>query len=311
MAPGPALSPEERGGMAETLAGLAALLYAGSSVAVKRAVEDTSIQAGLLISLGVGSVATVALLAGSGSHRLDAPAVVGGFVIAGVLGPAIGRGTSMIGVRLLGPSRSVPIQAALYPLFASIFAVLFLEEVIDWRQGIGLLLVGCGVWLLSLPETNPLAKVRSELSVGRLRLPAVLFPLVAGLAFGFADLFRKRAIDLSGDALLGAAIGTFTALCFWSLVIGASRQKLNQFEWGRGVLWFALAGLLSAGAILALIAALDGGDVSVVSPIIAAEPLGVIVLSALFLRDIELVTKRVVLGATAVVMGTVVVGLFG
>jgi drug/metabolite transporter (DMT)-like permease len=60
---------------------------------------------------------------------------------------------------------------------------------------------------------------------------------------------------------------------------------------------------LSALAVTCTIQALRTGDVAVVSPIIAAQPLPALVLSALFLRSLERLDFIVVLGALAIVLG--------
>ncbi len=50
--------------------------------------------------------------------------------------------------------------------------------------------------------------------------------------------------------------------------------------------------------------------VAVVVPLYTSSPLFVLPLSALFLRGVERVTPRIVLGAVAVVVGVVLVALY-
>jgi uncharacterized membrane protein len=70
---------------------------------------------------------------------------------------------------------------------------------------------------------------------------------------------------------------------------------------------FVIAGSFETLGILLGILALSVGQV--VSPIIAASPLWIVLGSWLFLRDIERLTVRTVLGAAYVVAGTIAISV--
>jgi drug/metabolite transporter, DME family len=72
---------------------------------------------------------------------------------------------------------------------------------------------------------------------------------------------------------------------------------------------FVLAGSFETLGILLGILALSVGQVVVVSPIIATSPLWIVLGSWLFLRDIERLTVRTVLGAACVVAGTIAISI--
>lgn len=76
---------------------------------------------------------------------------------------------------------------------------------------------------------------------------------------------------------------------------------------GPGAWWFVLGGGLTATAIVALFRALREGDVSLVSPIVAAQPLIILLLSTVVLRGIERLNRRIVLGSVTTVIGLVLV----
>ena len=73
--------------------------------------------------------------------------------------------------------------------------------------------------------------------------------------------------------------------------------------------WFVLTGILLGGAFAALNMALNRGSASTVGPIVASEPLAVIVLSALFLSAMHRVTGRMVVAGGLVVAGAILVSL--
>ena len=71
------------------------------------------------------------------------------FIAAGIFAPGIGRTLSYVGIEKIGVARSVPI-ANCSPIFASIFAVIFLSETWVLQNIFGTLLVIGGVIVLSM-----------------------------------------------------------------------------------------------------------------------------------------------------------------
>ena len=59
--------------------------------------------------------------------------------------------------------------------------------------------------------------------------------------------------------------------------------------------------------MLSVFHALSFGNIVTVEPLIGANPVLVILLSAIFLRDLESITCRVVLGALCTVVGSILV----
>ena len=102
------------------------------------------------------------------------------FVLAGIFAPGIGRTLSYIGIEKIGVARSVPIANS-SPIFASIFAVVFLAEAWVLQNVIGTLLVISGVVVLSMAKP----------AQGEWRRLDVIFPLVGAVAFGASTTLRK------------------------------------------------------------------------------------------------------------------------
>lgn len=292
--------------MPEAYAILAALCFSASSITVRKGIQGTSVLTGLMVSLAAGSAVTIAAYVISGPEPV-AGAAVFRFAVAGLLGPSIGRATGMIGIGLLGPSRSVPVQGSLYPVAAIAFGVVVLGESLSVLQVGGILVVTGGVWALTREEAQVIGVEEVPAMTERSSVPPILFPLMAGIAYASADVFRKRAATIAPDALLGVMVGTVTGLAVWVLAALFVKPVRARLQIGPGVWWFGLSGLLAAAAGLSVIRALEEGDVSVVAPIVAAQPLPVLILSALFLKKVEMLTPQIVFGSLAVVTGTILI----
>ena len=109
----------------------------------------------------------------------------------------------------------------------------------------------------------------------------------------------------------GAVSGTITIILLWTVILALTPRLRATVRLEPGWQWFIPTGLLAGLGVLAVFRALEGGDVSVVGPIIMSQPLIVVFFSALFLRDLEKLTWRVVAGAAMTVLGVVTLSVSG
>jgi drug/metabolite transporter (DMT)-like permease len=297
----------------ELLAILGTLAYAATNICVRLGVRTTSVLAGLFISLVVGVVITLAVLVFALPSSLTVPGLVF-FAISGLLGHGLGRWASMVGIERLGPAAATPLMSSLYPIFAVAAAALTLSERLGVQRVIGVAVVVLGVYLISSQDraaTTPDGPAAGySPSSMLLYLPAFGFPLAAGVLYGASDVFRKRATEVLPNAPLGALIATSCALIVWTAAWAASDRVRSQVRFGfrhTGWWWFALSGVFSAVAVLVVTKAMELGDVSVVTPIVAAQPLPVLLLSALFLRTNDPFDLRVVVGTLCILAGTIAI----
>lgn len=281
------------------LALIASLAFALANICVKRGVEDTSVVGGLLVSLGVGAVLGVTITL---AHRPPGigPAGLTAFAAAGVAGPGIGRLASMTGVKRLGPAVSTPILGCVYPTVAVAGGVLLLGERVSAIQIAGVIVIVAGVWVLGSRRSASGVLDRSAVA-------ALLFPAAAGLCYAGADATRKIGLDNIADPLFGSAVGMIAGFAFW-MALSTSPGIRARMRFGpRGWRWFVASGICSALAVLFLISALEVGKVAVVSPIVAAQPLMIILLTPVMLRGVDRIDRRVVTGGLAVMLGTVLI----
>lgn len=294
----------------EALAALSAFFFAASHVASKRGVQTTSVIAGVLLSLATGDlILLVAVVASGASIPTGAALIV--LAISGVFAPALARGFAITSIDRLGPTTAIPIQGSVYPICAVAGAIVFLGETLGIARGVGVVAIVLGVWMLTRDDDRaPLASFASAAEGGRrwaFNL-MLLLPAAAGLSKGLADLVRKQGLDLSTGATGAAFLGQTGALVAWALALSLPVVR-RRVRFGRGWWWFCAGGVLAALAVLTQFHALDRGSVSVVSPIVAAQPVAVIILSALLLRDLDPLTARRIVGALIAVAGTILVSL--
>ena len=76
---------------------------------------------------------------------------------------------------------------------------------------------------------------------------------------------------------------------------------------GRTLACFVAAGLAENGAVFMHVVALGLGTVSVVSPLYSASPIFVVLLSLVFLRGVETLNRRAIVGTLLTVLGVALI----
>jgi drug/metabolite transporter (DMT)-like permease len=293
---------------------VASVSFAASQVMTRRGLVHTPVIVGVMISL------SCALLGAGIFVAVDPPAEIEGgalalFVVGGLAAPGVSRWASAMGIRMLGPSVAVPLAQGARPILSVTAAVVLLGETFTSLQVFGLATIIGGGWELSRvrkgkadqePETEVMSKVERLRKSVR---PGIAFPLGAALAFATSDVFMKEGLarmDHPGFATL-AAMGS--ALVVWLLIAAMVPKVRGEMKVGRDVGWLIASGLINGFALINLNSALEAGDLTTVAPIIAAQPLAVVVFSRVLLRDLEHLTPAVVLAGAAVVVGTIIITL--
>ena len=280
---------------AVVLALCSAALYGAMTVALRVALADGRASAELAALCTVLPAFAVALVAAVVRGEWDLAGLLP-FVAAGVLGPGLSQTLFTLGVREAGPARaSVMVGAA--PLFSVAIALVFLDEpVVGGVLAGAVLIVGGGVLLAAEPD-RPL----------HVRRVGLVFALASAFVFAVRDnLVRWVAIESSVTPELAAATTLGTGALVIACWVLLARRPISLAPIRR----FALAGSFFGLSYVCIFEAFFRGRVTVVSPLVATESLWGVGLSALFLRDVEVVGARLVLGAAAIVTGGVLIGVF-
>lgn len=291
----------------ELLAIFAAIFFAGAFVVSKRGLADTSLITGLLVILGAGWLVSGMMT------LLDPPSSITSngillFASAGLISPAIGFSAGLAGVHLLGPSIAVPIQQGGRPLIAVAAASLLLGESVDAVEMLGMfaIVVGGGGLAMRVPdERDPASDDRPSRISRRIFHPGLFFPLIAAIAFAAFDVFGKHVLNLVDEPTFGTMVALGTSFLGWGIAAAIVPRFRKSCHLGANFGWFVLGGLLFGLAQLSIFHALARGDVSIVSPILASQPLIVFVLSRLLLQHIESIRPITVVLGSLVVVGTI------
>ena len=280
------------------LALLSALLFGAMSV-------------GLRIGLGKHpdpELATVATIAGALvvvvlAAAVEAPSrgVHAGaawpFLLAGLLQPGVGQLFVTKAIELAGASRS-SVVFGMAPLVSVTIALVLLGEPASAPLIVGaVLIVGGGIEL-----------ARERAKPEHVRRFGLVLAFVATALFATRDnLLRHLAVGTS----VPPAIAALAALLGGALVIGpALGPRLRGHTIVRPSLPFLVVGVFFGLSYVSLFEAYYRGRVTVVSPLIATESLWGIVLSIIFIREVEVVGRRLVIGALLVVAGGVLITAF-
>lgn len=282
--------------MAELFSLLAALCFASSHVLIRRGLATSNSITASLISLGLSALTPWLLVVVSAPSSGLWTSAVWYFVAAGIFAPGLGRLLNYMAIERVGVARAVPITNS-SPMFASILAVFLLGEAWTLQNFLGTTLVIAGLVVLSQSRTEQ----------AYWRGLDFIYPLLSALSFAVSSNLRKLGLTAFDHPVMAAALTASTAFIF-ALGIFQAQGGRRVWKLSRPSLgWFLLGGIANTGAMLAVFYALSLGKVVIVEPLVATNPVLSLVLSAIFLRDLEVITPRVVAGAACTVAGTVLI----
>ncbi|MBI4524841.1 MAG: DMT family transporter [Deltaproteobacteria bacterium] len=282
--------------MAESFALVASFFFAVSHILVRRGLATSNAITGAFVSLGVAVVNLWLLVFLFLPFQKLQTRAIAYFIVAGIFAPALGRTLGYVGIQRLGVARAVPIVSC-SPVFASIVAVLLLRESWPLQNLLGTLLVIIGVAVLATKQVE-----QKQWRAGDL-----LYPLLGAVVFGISTNLRKLGLLVENLPLMAAAITATTGFLFISVLLRWVRASGGLMLSRSAAGWFAAAGVCNTGSVLSVFYALSSGKVVVVEPLITTNPILSIVLAAIFLRDIEVITTRVIIGACCTVGGTILI----
>jgi drug/metabolite transporter (DMT)-like permease len=215
------------------------------------------------------------------------------FLLAGLLSPGAAQILVTVAIRDSGSSR-VSMIFGTAPLVSVTIALVFLDEPASAPLIAGAVLVVGGGVLLARERERP----------AHLNRLGLVFAFAGATLFAIRDnLVRHLAV---GSTAAPPAVAATAALLGGTVLIAIwARQGISR-RW----LGFLPAGVLFGASYVALFEAYYRGRVTVVAPLVAIESLIGVALSALFLRESELVGKRLVFGALLIVAGGALIGAF-
>ena len=284
--------------MSEIFALLSSLGFATSHILIRRGLAKSNPLAGFCISISISAITLWILavlylpLSSFWTHAIWY------FIVGGVFASGLGRWLVYIAIDKLGVARSIPV-ASTSPMFASILAVFLVGERWTLLAFLGTVFIIGGVIIISRTPSQKLEWRRTDL----------IFPLMAALSFALSANVRKLGFFIDNLPLMASCVNATTGLLLGMLLIagqgGVKVLRMPKRIFG----WFLAAGLCNTGGMLANFYALSTGDVVIVEPLISTNPVLSVILTAIFLRDVETVNLRVGLGVAGTFVGTVLLVL--
>jgi drug/metabolite transporter, DME family len=276
--------------LANALALTSALCLAGATILIRQGLRGSNPYAGFWINLAVGAAGLWVAVAFTGGFARVSLAGLLLFMLAGLVGTVGGRLLRFISIEQVGAAISAALTNT-NPLIASALAILLLGEHVTLPILVGTVVIVAGTMLLSAGGR------RLGLRPGQLALP-----ILSATCFGVVAILRKLGVGHTGP-VLGTAVNATTAFVAFTLFILASGQRESLACSRRNALYFVAAGVAENTGVFLYIVALSLGTVSVVAPLAAVAPIFVLVLSLIFLRGVETLTVRIVLGTFLIVFG--------
>jgi drug/metabolite transporter (DMT)-like permease len=216
------------------------------------------------------------------------------FLGGGILGTTLGRISFYTGIDRVGASIA-GIGASTLPAFAAILALVFLSEPLSTIHSTGIFLVVVGLSLLAISKGG---------NISGWSFQDLVLPVFAGFAFGLGQVIRRFGlVETPATVLQAIALNDAAAFLGLFLFLFFFRRDLLRPPSLPATGYFAAAGIVSSLGLFLAFTALDLGRVAIVSTLISTAGLFTVILSFLFLRDLERITKKMVTGAIFIAFG--------
>jgi drug/metabolite transporter (DMT)-like permease len=282
----------------QLLALLTAVSFALSNITVRRGLLYSTPFTATFASLAIHTVVLWSAVFLTGGIPQVALAAVVAIGITAFLQPIM-RHCHYTGIHKIGTSRAVTLRNT-FPFMAVTIGILVLGEPITVLGITGTVLVVVGIVFTSW---------RIDKYLPSFRWTYLLYPITTAMITAVVHPLRRYALLQSHEPLfLTAIVGPISLVAFMSYyALPIANEKL---VWDRRAFWpFLLSGLFETMAILLMLLAFSLGPVVVVSPIAATVPVWTVILSAVFLREIERINFASVIGTVCVVTGVIAIAL--
>ena len=220
------------------------------------------------------------------------------FTLVGLFQLAV-RLLAYTGVEKIGASRSSALQSV-SPLISAAIAITFLGEPTTLLIIIGTCLVVVGIILISW---------KPERELSSFRWWHLLLPVGAAVLTGINHPIRRYVLTMANEPLFFSALMGTVSLGGFLIYYTLSPRSLRLMWNRRAIGPFLATGFCETISILLIITAISMGRVVIVAPIAASYPVWSLILSAIFLRDVESVNRKVVAGVVSVVAGNFAIHL--
>ena len=283
---------------AQFLALICSVFYASALVSARAGMHYSTPTTVTLVSILMQNLLLwFAIFVTGGIHSVPVAGVLL-FTLVGLFQLAV-RLLAYTGVEKIGASRSSALQSV-SPLISAAIAITFLGEPTTLLIILGTLLVVIGIVLISWKPERQFPDFRTW---------HLLLPIGAAFLTGINHPIRRYVLTMANEPLFFSALmGTVSLGGF--LIYFAVSPRSQRLVWNRQAIGpFLATGVCETTSILLIITAISMGRVVIVAPIAASYPVWSLILSAIFLRDVESVNGKVIAGILSVVAGNFAIHL--
>jgi drug/metabolite transporter, DME family len=282
----------------QLLASITAIFYAGALVSSRLGLKYSTPDTVTLVSILVQNVTLWSAVFLTGGIPKVSGIAVGIFCIVGTFQMGV-RVFAYTGVLKIGASRSGSLQS-ISPLISATIAIAVLREPATSLIMAGTFLVVGGIILVSW---------KAEREVPSFRWWYLLLPIGAACLTGMNHPLRRYAFSLSNEPLFFSAFMGLVSLVGFAIYRSLSPNK-QELDWNRKALWpFLSTGIFETLSIVFIMKSLSLGRVVLVAPIAATYPVWALIGAKIFLRDVEKITTKTIIGILSVVAGTIAIHL--
>ncbi len=283
---------------AQILALITSAFYASALVSARAGLSYSNPTTVTLVSILMQNVLLWSAVFATGGAPTVPLAGVLLFTLVGIFQLGV-RLLAYTGVEKMGASRSSALQSV-SPLFSAIIAIALLGEETSALIMVGTFLIVGGIVMVSW---------RPEQRLVDFRRWHLLLPLGAAVLTGMNHPIRRHVLLMANEPLFFSALmGTVSLAAF--LLYRAFVPTAQRLVWNRRGTWpFIATGVCETMSILCIITAISLGRVVIVAPIAASYPVWSMILAAIFLRHVESIDWKIILGVLSVVAGNFAIHL--
>jgi uncharacterized membrane protein len=283
---------------AQVLALITSIFYASALVSARAVMRYSTPTTVTLVSILIQNLLLwSAIFVTGGVHTVP---LIGSllFTVVGIFQLGV-RLLAYTGVEKIGASRSSALQSV-SPLISAAIAVAILGEPTTPLIVLGTCLVVAGIVLISWKPERQLADFRRW---------HLLLPIGAAFLTGINHPIRRYVLTMADEPLFFSALMGSVSLVGFLIYFAVSRRS-QRLVWNRKAIGpFLATGVCETMSILMIITAISMGRVVIVAPIAASYPVWSLIESAIFLRDVEPINWKIIMGIVSVVAGNFAIHL--
>jgi uncharacterized membrane protein len=228
------------------------------------------------------------------------------FIIAGLLHPGVSRLLYFKGMSTLGLTVNSAIFST-YPIYSVVLGMLLLGEPISLLNWVGVFSVLVGGILIRVYVD------RTRKTQNRASRKALIFPVLGALVVACAQVLNKFGLSSNNAPLTGVTFAYFSSLLLIMAVSFLGGATIRSISLRKNFRLFWAAGILFSLGWILLFLALSQERVSVVIPLLETQPLFILLLASVYVKELESVSARARLGLflciSLIISGIVLISL--